>query len=450
MSEVARQYNLIGETLRQGVGDLLQGQAAGKALDMQAMKMGIEGEDRRHRAAMENKRFKMEAEKHDHVIKAHKRAAADPRVKLAERQAQTKMDLYDKDATRGTLGIDTLWEAERWEDKWASDVYEKTGIREHEGVFWQWKDGKPQRKLKHGELAENTDVAGIMLGSMDPLHHVRKQAEYEGVKLEQLIKDKGKFGDDEIWQVAKDAQQKTVEQLNAQIEDMEDKPIMYLNAQIDTLNSFMQNSGDPSMHEFSFKELSGKRAQLQAERIQYIKNQGGDPPTYEVKVFKEDGTLDYWKYVNKALSPMEDPDIQRVFALAKAQGRQVFLGEESPAIRDARQQKAAIAGSTPFNIGLLRANQQGGPEAAIEYTAQMFNAVNNAALGGDDITRAKRSMKSKVGIDFDGIIQDRWSGGGVPNIDELDEQITKKYNDGKLTDEEADTYFGLVDLLIEE
>jgi hypothetical protein len=453
MSDVARQYNLIGETLRQGIGDLLQGQAAGKALDIQAMKMGIESEDRKHRYAMENKRYKMEAEKHDHVIAAYKRAEADPVRKKNEAIAQTQLDLANKDATRGTLGIDTLWETEIWDDVWAEKVYKQTGIREHEGVFWQWEDGKPKRKLKHGELAQNTDVAGIMLANMDPLHHVRKTAEYETAKLEMMQKNKPEDGlEQEIWQAGFDAQKDTVERLNTQIEDMKAKPIKYLNAQIDTLGTFIQNSLDPTIHAVKYKELLDRRNGLIEQQNIMLQKQGKG--LKHVWLYRPNGDpiQDFWIRPGESLAGHPDAKIYK--KMHKLNTGETLSFDTPYSAKQAGQVASAIFSNSGMKFRMMQKLFAGDDEGASDDFRGMLKAINNATgtmeLSDDDYKyRQVMNNFKDMGLEpRDGSIT---SANKNEAYERLHVFLKKKYP--KATTEEleqrADDYYDVIDVAAE-
>ncbi|MHA2068421.1 MAG: hypothetical protein ACXABY_29000 [Candidatus Thorarchaeota archaeon] len=173
MSEVARQYNLIGETLRQGVGDLLQGQAAGKALDIQALQMGVQGEDRKFKRLMEAKRFNQEQSKIDENKARYDQARQDPTFVKEQAVAKAAMDSHNKPGTDFSLGIDTPAEKEWFDEKILPLMAKELGITRNEKGKYVDESGKV---LKDGELKQNTDIAGIMVGNMDPMHHVRKHS----------------------------------------------------------------------------------------------------------------------------------------------------------------------------------------------------------------------------------------------------------------------------------
>ncbi|MHA2066200.1 MAG: hypothetical protein ACXABY_17650 [Candidatus Thorarchaeota archaeon] len=440
MSEVARQYNLIGETLRQGIGDLLQGQAAGKALDIRAMQMGIAGEQAKSDALHRDRQFKLEQKKFDENAKRHEEAKKTATYQLQEQTAQQKLDAANAWATDHSIGIDTDWEMENLKTKWLPELRKAGYNRKDDGSWW-----KGDKRLKAGEIKNDTDIAGVMLGNMDPSVHVRKQHEIESLRLQDMIKSakEGTAGPDDDSVNRMIATQKSlVDQLEDQLVDMDNNPIKYLNAQINTLGDFMAGSLNPSIHMTKFKELSARRAAMVEERIARMKIAGNNPQTYQQLIYDSNGEVIYKKYLPKSITPMDDPDIRALFESRKKDGLQTYIDQPAAAKRLDKMTQS-IVGSMGGSISLMKAYRDKGPSGAADLITGIHNAGADA-LGLDRVDRPeidrRLEMYDRLGID--------------PKAEDFSlngskQKVIDALNKGEILLEEANKLFDTLDVIAE-
>jgi len=382
MADVAHQYNLIGETLRTGVGDLLQGAAAGKALDMQALQLGLKGEQQKFERVQRKKEFDLKQKSYDLNKRITDDKLNDPTIKRDRAIAEAQMETANKPGTEYSIGIDQPWEKEWFDDVIMPLVEKDLGITRNENGQFLSPEGEV---LKDHELKSNTDIAGVMIANMDPSHMVKKQLDLEKENLAQMG-EKGYFdggGTDAMKQKAIADQQKVVERLDSQIIDMKSKPIKYLNAQIDTLGDFMTGSLNPAVHMLKYKELSARRDGL--IELAKSQNKAAGANLYQQKLYNANGDVIYSKWLHKTVSPNQDKDIVTMMNARQKMYKQTYLEKPATAERTTKT-IAAITGSMGGSIALIQAYQDGGIEGAANVLRDIQNAAA-VASGGEVMQR---------------------------------------------------------------
>ncbi|MHA2064481.1 MAG: hypothetical protein ACXABY_08885 [Candidatus Thorarchaeota archaeon] len=266
MSEVARQYNLIGETLRQGIGDLLKGQAAGKALDIQAAEMGVRSEQQKSQALRQERSYKMELKRFEENQRQFDENAKrqDRANKLQVTKDEYRMKNWNQQATRHTMGARTPWIRDLIVEKFEPQLAQKLGITHGDKGYER--NGKP---MSQGELWSDPDVVALFKANMELDDILPHQIKYEQEELAALKESMA--NDDSIDEATKkqviEQQQKTIDMHIDQLRDKEAYPVKYLNARIDGIFQIMQNSPNADILAKELEHLTAERDFLLKRQI---------------------------------------------------------------------------------------------------------------------------------------------------------------------------------------
>lgn len=262
MSEVARQYNLIGETLRQGIQGMLDSKLDNKALDLQAKKMGVEQKQRKFENTMKLQEFRNKQSLFDENLKvmqlAGQQADADKaKLKAAEEQK-------NRGSTRFTIGFDTEIENKIGEAKIFPEM-KKMGIelRMVNGKE-NFYDMSTNKIIPDGELASNADVAALLVKHMDVDLILEDNLKLEMESLEsmqeQYVKAKQKGAPEAgSLETAIAVQKNRIQQITDKIGDRAAKPVRYLNYKINVMNELMQRARNPEFHKPFIESLIAER-----------------------------------------------------------------------------------------------------------------------------------------------------------------------------------------------
>jgi len=405
MSEVARQYNLIGETLRQGVGDLLQGQAAGKALDLQALRMGIQGEESKSTALHRDRQFKAQQKATDENARRYDQQRKDPSFQIQQQTAQAKLDEHNQWATDFSMGVDTDWEKELLKMKWQPEM-EKVGYERRDDGSW-WKEGK---RMKHGEMKMDSDIAGIMLANMDPSVHVRKQYEIENEVLKdmaQSIKDGTAGPNEEATDRMFDQQKQLVKSLDNQLIDMEHSPIKYLNAQIDSLGDLMTGSLNPGIHALKYKEIVDRRNGLVEQQTKMAEAAGKTTNLFKVHLYDSQGDIVFTDWLRKGESPMQSKKFQDFIVARKAEKLDTYY-DVPQSVKRANQAAVALLGNPAMKGVITQKFFSEGFDSASDAFRSVFNAAQSAAGGQipihDEYNQIQNNFRAMGTNMFDGSV----------------------------------------------
>ncbi|MHA2069654.1 MAG: hypothetical protein ACXABY_35270, partial [Candidatus Thorarchaeota archaeon] len=379
MSSVAHQYNLIGETLKQGIGGLMEGQARGKALEMQALKMGIESQERQNVHLSRMKQFQMEQDKFDENKRRYVEQRNDPKFLLEQDRSRETRRAMNRDATDFSLGIDQEWEKEWFDEKIMPLLSKHLGITKNERGQFVDKDG---RVIKHGEIKANADIAGLMLANLDVNHSLNKQLQVEEGRLaamgEEGYFDGGLADDSEQQGKIIQDQKQIIKSIQDQMVDMEKKPIKYLNTKLDLLADIMAGSPDPSIHMVRFNELAARRNALLEERKASHSNAFKN--LYQQKIYNENGDVIFSKYLHKSQSPNDDKELMMIRTVRDRLGKRTYFDEPASAKRTTKA-VSALTGSMAGSLAIMKAYQKGG----IEGAAKVIHDMNVASGAGKDM-----------------------------------------------------------------
>lgn len=263
MSELARQYNLIGETLRRGVGDLLEGQMQSDALDLTAAKMGLEEARSERNYSMELKKFRANQKERDDNAKRWERANA---LKLT--QDEYRLNTMNEQATRHTMGANTPWMEEHIAEKIEPELT-KLGITYQVGPNGKggyYQNGQP---MTQAQLWSNGDVVALFKAYTELDDVLVPQIKFETQELKNLMsKTPEQLGvDPQTYKTMVEAQQQTVKLHQDQLAHKEKYPVKYLNQRINGIFRIMQSSPNQAVLNKELELLLAERNKLLDQQI---------------------------------------------------------------------------------------------------------------------------------------------------------------------------------------
>jgi hypothetical protein len=367
MSEVARQYNLIGETLRTGIQGMMDSAMQSKALDIRAQQVGADIEQSQFKQTMELNNYRMQREQHDKNMKLTNIALR--KANAEEAIAKVRQKSWNGDATLLSSGIDTPTEDGLVRAKMGKFNKHGFDLRMDEKGQEVWYEG--DRKLTEGELASNADFATLMADIMDLDMILTDNHKLESEKAEMIqlkLQDAIENGSPEIdmYRDQLKMQKERIGQIEGVIADKAAKPIKYLNNKINTIYEFIGKAKNP-------KALLPIGEALIAERNAELK-------LYEERM-KAAGKKHNWKYFpvydknNKQLTSIavvdgQDPRTSKVFQNYQS----VSLGED-PMVKQ-QQVMATKFAETEAGVGeLISAQQKGGVPALAAKWREYYNAA---------------------------------------------------------------------------
>jgi hypothetical protein len=338
---------------------------------MQAMQMGIQSQERTNEHLARQRNFEFQQKQYEDTSATRE---------LGQRTAQEQLKRAKEWATDKSIGVDKVWEKDNLTYKWLPEM-EKVGYERRQlpdGSHGYWKNGK---RMRASEMASDSDVAGIIIGNMDPSFEVRKQYELEQGRLEELLggmADDMYGGDEEAKNRIIDQQKALVQQYESQLVDMERAPIKYLNHQIDTLGDLMSHSLNPQIHMLKYKDLQDRRNALIEQQTKLAEAAGKTTNLYQAHLYDCKGDIIFTDWLRKGESPMRSKRVQDFIKARKSQKLETYY-DVPQSVKRANQAISAYLSNSAAQANFIAAVASGDQDRASGALKSLFRAAEMAA-----------------------------------------------------------------------